>query len=161
ITEHDLETIRTTAGVLARRGVPALLLDAETAKSEEPLASADVAGALLIEEHGYVGANELTRALVGAARRFGAQLLEPSCLPRIHQRDGDIVVDTERGTLTSGALVLAAGSWSGTLDIDGVRARVPVRPIRGQLLYLGWSGPALRRVTWSSRCYTVPWDDGT
>ena len=38
---------------------------------------------------------------------------------------------------------------------------MPVRPVRGQLLHLGWQGPPLRRVTWSSRCYLVPWDDGT
>ena len=31
----------------------------------------------------------------------------------------------------------------------------------GQLLSLAWTGTPLRRVTWSSRCYLVPWDDGT
>jgi len=36
-----------------------------------------------------------------------------------------------------------------------------VRPVRGQLLSLAWRGAPLRRVTWSSRCYMVPWDDGT
>ena len=38
---------------------------------------------------------------------------------------------------------------------------MPVRPVRGQLLHLGWTGTPLRRVTWSSRCYLVPWEDGT
>ena len=55
----------------------------------------------------------------------------------------------------------AAGSWSGEIAIDGIVARVPVRPVRGQLLTLAWTGTPLRRVTWSSRCYLVPWDDGT
>jgi len=36
-----------------------------------------------------------------------------------------------------------------------------VRPVRGQLLHLGWTGTPLRRVTWSERCYLVPWEDGT
>jgi glycine oxidase len=57
--------------------------------------------------------------------------------------------------------VLAAGSWSGGIAVDGVSATVPVRPIRGQLLHLSWIGTPLRRVTWSSRCYLVPWEDGT
>ena len=39
--------------------------------------------------------------------------------------------------------------------------RVPVRPVRGQLLSLAWVGPRMRRVTWTRRCYFVPWDDGT
>jgi glycine oxidase len=160
-SESDLTRLQTTAQVLARRGVPALLLDAPTARAEEPLAAEDATGALLIEEHGYVSANELTRALVAAARHHGAQLVEQSRVRRIHQRDGDVIVDTDRGSLASNAVVLAAGSWSGTIDIDGVAIRVPVRPVRGQLLYLEWIGPSLRRVTWSSRCYMVPWDDGT
>jgi glycine oxidase len=58
-------------------------------------------------------------------------------------------------------VVLAAGSWSGEIAIEGVSATVPVRPVRGQLLHLGWSGTPLRRVTWSGRCYLVPWEDGT
>ena len=33
--------------------------------------------------------------------------------------------------------------------------------MRGQLLSLAWNGSPLRRVIWSSRCYLVPWDDGT
>jgi len=72
-----------------------------------------------------------------------------------------MTVDTDRGPLTANAVVLAAGSWSTQIDIEGVAARIPVRPVRGQLLRLGWVGPPLRRVTWGDRCYLVPWDDGT
>jgi Glycine/D-amino acid oxidases (deaminating) len=56
---------------------------------------------------------------------------------------------------------VAAGSWSGQIEIEGVAARVPVRPVRGQLLYLAWNRPLLGRVIWSERCYLVPWEDGT
>ncbi len=56
---------------------------------------------------------------------------------------------------------MAAGSWSGQIEIEGVTARVPVRPVRGQLLQLAWNGPLLGRVIWSERCYLVPWEDGT
>ena len=66
-----------------------------------------------------------------------------------------------RGTLTGNAVVLAAGSWSGQIEITGVDDRPPVRPVRGQLLHVGWHGPPVRRVTWGERCYLVPWDDGT
>ena len=75
--------------------------------------------------------------------------------------DGDVAVETDRGPLAGSAVVLAAGSWSGQIEIAGLPARAPVRPIRGQLLRLAWKGPMLRRVVWSERCYLVPWDDGT
>jgi glycine/D-amino acid oxidase-like deaminating enzyme len=77
-------------------------------------------------------------------------------------RDGsDLTVETDRGHLTCDAVVLAAGSWSRSVALEGVKDRIPVRPVRGQLLYLSWTGPSLRRATWSDRCYVVPWDDGT
>jgi glycine oxidase len=159
--DAELQVLRGRAAMLARRGVPALLLDGMTVRSEEPHLGDGAAGGLLIETHGFVAAGDLTRALATAARRYGAQLIEPSRVRRIASNGGDVVVDTDRGSLSGNAVVVAAGSWSGEIAIDGVTARVPVRPVRGQLLTLGWIGTPLRRVTWSSRCYLVPWDDGT
>jgi glycine oxidase len=161
IDETEIAALRVTAGMLARRGVSAQMMDAATVRSEEPYLRQDAIGGLLIEAHGFVAATDLTRALVVAARRHGARLVEPSPVRRISRRDGDVVVETDRGSLIGNALVLAAGSWSGGVAIDGVSATVPVRPVRGQLLTLGWAGTPLRRATWSSRCYLVPWDDGT
>ena len=159
--ENELAALNAIASVLLRRHVPSLRLDAASTRSEEPLLADGVAGGLLIEDHGFVAAAELTRALVAASRFHGGQLVEQSRVRRILRRGSEVVVETDRGSLTSGAVVLAAGTWSGGIDIDGVMTRVPVRPVRGQLLHLGWNEPALRRVTWSRRCYMVPWDDGT
>jgi len=161
MNEAETASLQSKADVLARRGVPALLLDAATVRAEEPQLADGAAGGLLIETHGVVAAADLTRALAAAARQAGAQLVEASRVRRIALRDGDTVVETDRGSLTGGAAVVAAGSWSGGIAIDGVKARVPVRPVRGQLLALAWKGTPLRRVTWSGRCYLVPWDDGT
>ena len=160
-SDVELRALRTHAELLARRGVAALLLDAAATRAEEPLLGDGAIGALQIESHGFVGAGDLTRALVAAARRHGAQLIEPARVHRVVSRDGEITVETDRGSLSGNAVVLAAGSWSGDIAIDGVAARVPVRPVRGQLLSLAWTGAPLRRVTWSRRCYLVPWDDGT
>lgn len=160
-SEPELRALRTTAEVLARRNVPAVLLDAAAVRDEEPQLGDGAIGGLLIEPHGFVAAGELTRALAAAARSHGAQLIEQSRVRRIASRDGDMIVETDRGSLICNGVVLAAGSWSGEVAIDGVDRRVPVRPVRGQLLSLGWAGTPLRRVTWSSRCYLVPWDDGT
>jgi glycine oxidase len=159
--EAEMRALQATADVLSQRGVPALLLDGATARAEEPLLSGHVVGGLFIDVHGFVSASELTRALAAAARRHGAQLIEQSRVRRIAAQGDDVVVETDRGSLSGNAVVIAAGSWSGDIEVDGISARVPVRPVRGQLLSLGWAGPSLRRVTWSSRCYLVPWDDGT
>jgi glycine oxidase len=161
VDDNGMRKLCATADGLARRGITAELLDGPAARAQEPQLSAGVIGALLIPAHGFVSAPLLTRALAGAARRHGAQIIEHGAVNRIAHDGNDVVVDTDRGPLTADAVVLAAGSWSGSIDIAGLAVRIPVRPVRGQLLYLGWAGPALRRVTWSERCYLVPWDDGT
>lgn len=159
--EESMHKLRTRAALLASRDVAAELVDGRAARVEEPHLAADVVGGLLIPAHGFVAAGELTRALATAARRHGAQVIESGRVRRIARSGGDVVVETVRGALTGNAVVLAAGSWSAQIEIAGISTRVPVRPVRGQLLHLAWHGGAIRRVTWSERCYVVPWDDGT
>jgi glycine oxidase len=160
----DAETMRrleSTAEALQRHGVEARLLDAAGARAEEPHLSEAVVGGLLVPTHGFVGAGDLTRALIAAARRHGAQLIEHGRVRRIIGSEGDLRVETARGSLAGNGVVIAAGSWSGQIAVEGIEVRLPVRPVRGQLLHLGWTGPTISRVVWSDRCYLVPWGDGT
>ena len=142
--------------------MPARLLDAAGVRAEEPQLGDGVVGGLLIDTHGFVAAGELTRALAVAATRArrAVRRAEPRASHREPRRRRSSST-TDRGSLHGDAVVVAAGSWSGEIAIDGVTAHVPVRPVRGQLLSLAWIGTPLRRVTWSRRCYLVPWDDGT
>ena len=112
---------------LPRKGVHARLLDAAGTRSEEPHLSEAVVGGLLIPSHGYVAAGELTRALTTAARRHGAQLIERGRVRRIVSAGGDLRVETDRGSLSGNGVVLAAGSWSGQIEIEGV-GRAAARP---------------------------------
>ena len=158
--EH-MADLNDLAARLKNRGVALRLLDGRAVRAEEPHLSADVAGGLLIEPHGFVNAVELTRALSRAAQCQGASVVEGARARRISRGPGGIVVETTSGgSLSADAVVLAAGSWSAQLEIEGV-ARPPVRPVRGQLLHLAWRGTGLRRVIWGERCYLVPWPDGT
>jgi glycine oxidase len=161
VTDAGLHQIRNAAARLDAQGVSFDLLDEQTVRAEEPHLDRSVIGALLVKSHGFVAPGELIRALADAARRHGARVTEGSRVRRMTQAGGNLVVETDRGPLAGSAVVLAAGSWSGQIEIPGLTRGVPVHPIRGQLLRLAWHGPALRRVIWSDRCYVVPWDDGT
>lgn len=158
---QSLPHLVATRDLLARRGVVAELLDADAVRIREPNLSSDALGGLLIPAHGFTAAADLARALAAGARRHGAQLIEHGRVHRISRSSGGLLVETDRGTLTGDAVVIAAGSWAGQIEIEGTRARVPVRPVRGQLLQLEWSGPLLGRVIWGERCYLVPWQDRT
>jgi glycine oxidase len=161
VDEAGMGALREAAAALTRRGVAVELVDGRAVREEEPHLFEQVPGGLLIPAHGFVAAGELTRATAAAARRHGAQLVEQSRATRIARSNGRMVVDTARGSLDGDAVVLAAGSWSGSIDIEGITCRVPVIPVRGQLLQLAWNGVPLRRVVWSPRCYLVPLGDGT
>ena len=160
-TDERMVSLSDIASRLSSRGVSLSVLDAADARREEPLLGASATGALFIGAHGYVKASELTRALVAAARVHGACFVDGPRVRRIFRRERDLVVDTGKDMLTAGAVVVTAGSWSGQVDVEGGTVRVPVRPVRGQLLHLAWPGAPLRRVTWGDHCYLVPWDDGT
>jgi glycine oxidase len=159
-SEESLADLRALASTLAGRGVTAELLDRRTVRDREPHLAEDVAGGLLIACHGYVSAPDLTKALVAAARHHGAQVVEQGRVRRILRSGGDLKIETDRGSLLTNAAVIAAGSWSSQIDIEGA-GPLPVRPVRGQLLRFGWSGSPLTRVIWGERCYLVPWDEGT
>jgi glycine oxidase len=161
LLDEGMRKLRAKAALLASRGVAAELIHGDTVRREEPLLAADVVAGLLIPTHGFVVAAELTRALGAAARHYGAQLVEGGRVVKISRTNDELVVETTRGRLTANAVVVAAGSWAGQIEIAGLSSRVPVRPVRGQLLQVSWTGPTLRRVTWGERCYLVPWGDGT
>ena len=118
-------------------------------------------GALVVPAHGFVAAADFTRALAKAAVRRGARIADPCRVRRISTVKSHVAVDTDRGAHRAQTVIVAAGCWSGGIEIEGSSSTVPVRPVRGQLLHLAWNGPPLRRVTWAGRCYLVPWSDGT
>jgi glycine oxidase len=110
-------------------------------------------------------------ALRRACSSAGVQLREHSPVKRV-EVDG-VGVDGARGRVTGVTLedgesvaaervVLAAGPWSGRIGGLPPSARVPVRPVRGQILRLrDPAGPGLlRRVLRFDGGYVVPREDG-
>tara|TARA_B100001123_G_scaffold450778_1_gene623660 strand:+ start:44286 stop:45401 length:1116 start_codon:yes stop_codon:yes gene_type:complete len=152
--------LKDMAQSFAELGIAMEFFDSETLRLVEPQLTNDVKGGLLVASHGYVGANELTNALRRAAVAHGVKFSTSTAATKIiHHRNGiGIRVGTE--TVVCDRLILAAGSWSGQIELEGVDA-LPVRPIRGQLLRLDWPTTALNRTIWSEDCYLVPWNDGS
>jgi glycine oxidase len=78
--------------------------------------------------------------------------------------DGGLSVELEGGErLAAANVVVAAGAESGTLDGIPEHARVPVRPVKGQILRLRADAPVAlpaRRVIRTPEVYAVPRDDG-
>ena len=158
VDEWEAERIERWAIELTASNVPCSFLDAAAARSAEPLLTPHARAAILIRAHGHVAARELALALVEAARARGATWHEPEPVRRVAALDRDMRVETSTSAIVARRVVLAAGSWSGSVAIEGLPP-VPVRPVRGQLLQLAWSGEPLRRIVWGSGCYCVPMSD--
>lgn len=158
-TDGEAERLVQLAKGLQHAGVEHHLLQGDQARTAEPLLTTEVRLALVIPEHGYVDVPGLVRGLVMGADRQGAKFLA-------HQAVRGIVTDGERPVvladdedLVADAVVMATGAWAHDIRISHGPA-LPVRPIRGQLLYLRAS-QAPQRILWGGHGYLVPWGNGT
>lgn len=159
LTEEDAARLREVAARHARGGVEHRYLDAQQVLQLEPEISSHVMGGLFVPAHGYVAVQVLTDALAAAAINRGARLDAAARVRGVAASAGGVRVETADGPLDADAVVLAAGSWSGTITLGPASA--PVRPIRGQLLHLRAPAPLASRVIWGAECYLVPWVDGS
>ena len=155
LTDEEAAALRAQAARHAASGLEHRYLDGREARDLEPALSASVAGALLVPAHGYVGVQGLTRALAAAAVGRGATFERVPAIRRVAQDGAHVLVDDSHAD----AVVIAAGSWSQGISAAGTHP--PVKPIRGQLLHLGFSTPPASRVIWGADCYLVPWESGS
>ena len=152
--------LQDVAGIFNDRGVVAEYLDRGGAHKAEPQLADAVLGGLSVGANGFVGASDLTNALRRAAGAYGVTFSPSMSAARISGQGGTLQVETPADTVSCDAVVMAAGSWSGQVEAEGEEP-IPVRPIRGQLLHLGWPKSPPGRIVWTDRCYLVPWTDGS
>jgi glycine oxidase len=153
--------LKTSAAWLASQGVAYEWLEGQALTPRAPLVSPAAAGALYIPDHRIVNVTALVRALVQAARLSGAVCVTPTEIVQVDQVKDIVEVRIGDERRPFDHVVIAAGSWTRRVRVAGAPV-FPVRPIRGQLLHLRWpDGPRPTHSIWGSRCYTVPWSDGS
>lgn len=156
----DVERLTALSAALSSGGVDNRWVPPQAFGDYEPLASTTARGALFIATHGFVGVTSVTLAAAAAAQKRGARFMTETGAIRIYPLPGGRVgVDAGREKWDADRVVLAAGSWSSQISVEGADP-VPVKPIRGQLIQLQVEPGALRRVIWGPTGYLVPWPDG-
>jgi len=153
-SEREMMELALAARQLAHEGVAHELMAGHHARRLEPQLSIRVQSALLLMQHAYVRASELTSALAAASTARGVQFTQAP-VEDICSSDASTAVRTAAGLVESDAVVIAAGSWASTLP-----PAPPIRPIRGQLLHLHFEQRPLSRIVWGLGCYLVPWRNG-
>lgn len=122
----------------------------------EPALSPDVQGGVLFPEEGQVDNRLLGRAACRAAEAVGARVLGGSRVRAVRATDRAIQgVELRDGTrVDAGAVVVAAGAWSG--EIRGLPRPLPVRPVRGQMVSLEMGAASLETVVETPEAYLIP-----
>ncbi|HVZ72087.1 MAG TPA: glycine oxidase ThiO [Polyangia bacterium] len=144
------------------RGLRVESLSAEQVHVVEPALGPDVRAALRFPDDGQVSARELARAFSQAAALAGARFLQGRYVRRVVVERGVATgVELDGEAIQAGAVVVAAGSWSGLVEGTGLSSQV-IRPARGQLVSIETRPPIFRHVvSVHGRGYLVPRPDGT
>jgi glycine oxidase len=145
-------------------GLPVRRLRASEARRLEPALAPTLRLALEIPDDRAIDPRMLCVALgeavtrAGGVVRTGADVAELSLSAR--RVCGVRLGDGER--VPAEQVVIAAGAWSGAVGGLPETARIPIRPVKGQILRLhDPAGPGLlTRVLRMPRCYLVPRGDG-
>jgi glycine oxidase len=157
----DDERLRARAATLAARGIAAQWLDREALARLEPALGRAARGACFSPTEGHVDNRRLGRALRADCAGLGVRVDE-NAGPVAIEADARRVLGVRhpRGFLPAGAVINAAGAWSGSLEGVPPRAVVPVVPVKGQMLSLAMPRNLVRHVVWVPGAYLVPRSDG-
>jgi len=133
----DRAELRELHAFQQRLGLDAQWLTGRECRRLEPMLAPSVRGGLLVSGDHQVDGRRLGTALVAACAAAGVELYRSRAAELTVRAGRATGVRVEDGTLlTAGQTVLAAGSWSGELPGVPEQARLPVRPVKGQILRL-------------------------
>jgi glycine oxidase len=161
----EAEALERELEIRARFGLSVRRLRPTEARRLEPALTPTLRGALEIEDDHAVDPRKLTAALLAALRRPGVEVRAGSEVAELQLGGDDAVrgvrlADGQR--LGSETVVVAAGVWSAQLPGLPSEARVPLRPVKGQIMRLhDPTGPGLMtRALRLPAAYLVPRGDG-
>ena len=123
----------------------------------EPGLPDTIRGGLVAATHGYVSARQLTGRLADAAAAGGAVFRSARVTAIAPDGDASAIVTDAGASERFDRVIIATGAWARLLDV-AQPTRIPVRPVKGQLLRV--RGLRLKRLLWSHHCYMVPQRNG-
>ena len=156
------EELSTLIAVHHGLGLKAEAISAEDARELEPALSEEMEAGILRPDEASVDNRALTKAVLEAARRSGAEIFPDCIVEAICREEGRenrcAGLLLKNGRVEARWTVVAAGSFSP--EIRGAERYAPVRPAKGQMIALRADELKIERVLWSERIYLVPRNDG-
>ncbi|MDE2229858.1 MAG: glycine oxidase ThiO [Alphaproteobacteria bacterium] len=163
LTRDDSAQLRFTYDFQREHGIALEWLSARQALEREPRLNPSLAAAVYSPGDHQADNRMLVRALKRAFLAAGGALHEHAPVIAIDVAAGRVTgLRVGEARVAAETVVLAAGAWSGEIGGLPAEARVPVRPVKGQMIALKMdpAAPLLRHVVWAPRAYMVPRRDG-
>ena len=134
--EKDVESFERDVELQNELGVGSRMIDVAEARRLSPLIDTDgLLAAAFSPDDGHCTPESVVLGYATAARRLGAALLTGVTVTGIDVRGGEArTVHTDRGSITAGTVVCAAGAWSQELG-EMVGTALPVTPVRRQIVF--------------------------
>jgi glycine oxidase len=161
-TEHDEDELEKRFQWQNEGGLPIKKLSAAEVRKLEPAINEHVRAALMFPLDTQVENRRLISALAAANERLGVRLETGTTVTSLRiEQDRVTGIETSRGFVAAGAVVVAAGAWSSQLGAaDKALPDLRIKPVRGQMLCFAPKPPLSRHIIYSQRGYLVPRRDG-
>src|SRR5215203_850077 len=161
LDEHDHEEIEKRYHAQKRAGLSVEFLSTADARALEPCISESAFGALRFPNDIQVENRRLISALANSVNALGVKTVtETTVESLVIERSRVRSAQTNRGSIESNVIVVAAGAWSSFL-LQGADCPNPaVAPVRGQMVCLEARPQLTRHVLYSPNGYLVPRRDG-
>jgi glycine oxidase len=160
----EAEALERELAMRTAMDLPVIRLRPGEARSLEPALTPALRLALDVPDDHAIDPRMLTASLAVAFERAGGELIAHAEVVSLVVEDGAVGgVALDDGTfLFADNVVIAAGVWSASIPGLPAGAAVPVRPVKGQIMFLhDPSGPGLlTRVIRMGHGYVVPRGDG-
>ena len=158
-SRHAREELNTIIALHRGLGLKAEAISAKEARAMEPALSEEIEAAVLRPQEASVDNRLLTKALIEAARKGGAEINAGARVERIWREGSQCLGAVVNGeNISAKHTIIAAGSFSS--QIAGAEKYAPVRPAKGQMVSLRCDAAKIERVLWSEKIYVVPRNDG-
>lgn len=155
--EHDL---RGAAGRWRIERIAYERLEPADFDRVEPALNRELRAAYFLPDRAQIRNPRHLKALEAAATKRGAVMHPGEAVLGFETMDNHVTaVRTAEKNLACGAVVLAAGAWSGGI-LGSLGIHAPTPPLKGQIVLLRADRPILRRIVEHGKNYLVPRDDG-
>jgi glycine oxidase len=163
LDRDEAEELRRRYELHRKLGLDSEWLTGRACRRLEPGLATAVRGGAQVPGEASVDPRHLVAALLGALDRRGAPVHSDAEVVGGNRAGGAWRLVTRAGReFEAGSVVLTAGCWSGQADWLPGQARLPVRPVKGEILTLRGPAeePVCERIVAGERVYMVPRADG-